>query len=407
MAEIAVLGAGMVGIATALAVQERGHDCVVVDRAPPGSETSYGNAGIIQAEAVEPYALPVSPLTLLAMAFGRRNAVSFNWATLPSQMPALCRYWLSSRPAALQKVIPVWRQLVSEALPSHAALIEAAGADNLIRRDGYWEAHHSELTLDAAVVEAERRGQQYGAEFTFADGAELSRAEPGLRAPLAGAIHWTAPWTCLSPGELVRAYARLFETRGGRIVTGDALSLQSRGTGWQVAGEGVEQVVVALGPWSGALLKPLGYRVPMVRKRGYHRHYAGEHGLRRPMLLADHSVVLSPMLNGLRIATGAELSAAAPRTDPRQLARGEAVARSLLDLGAPVEPAPWSGTRPCLPGMLPLVCRASRHSGLWLHFGHGHQGFTLGPVTARRLARAIDGEAGAVAGLDGGVYESL
>lgn len=403
MAEVAVLGAGMVGIATALALQERGHGCVVIDRARPGSETSYGNAGIIQAEAVEPYALPMSPLALLGMALGRKNALDLHWPSLPRQAPALFAYWRSSLPVSLRKVIPLWRQLISEAVPRHAALIEASGAGNLIRRDGYWEAHDTEAGLAAAVREAGRRKERYGVAFTVADRAGLSRAEPALRHPLAGAIHWTAPWTCLSPGELVGAYARLFEARGGRIVTGDARTLARSGKGWRVAGEEAELAVVALGPWSAELLRPLGYRVPMVRKRGYHRHYEGDHGLRRPMLLADHSVVLSPMLKGLRVATAAELSAAEPGSNPRQLARGEATARALLDLGAPVEPAPWSGTRPCLPGMLPLVCRAKRHPGLWLNFGHGHQGFTLGPVTAGRLARAIDGDGAAVDGLDGGL----
>ncbi|MFG1185053.1 NAD(P)/FAD-dependent oxidoreductase [Xanthobacter aminoxidans] len=403
MAEIAVLGAGMVGVATALALQERGHDCVVIDRAPPGSETSYGNAGIIQAEAVEPYALPTSPLALLAMAGGARNAVNLHWPSLPGQAPALFGYWRSSLPGPLGRVIPLWRQLVSEAVPRHAALIEAAGADELIRRDGYWEVHDTEQGLAAAVREAERKGREHGVTFSVADRAGLAAAEPALRRAPAGAVHWTAPWTCLAPGGLVDAYARLFEDRGGRIVAGDARTLQRSGAGWQVAGMDAKIVVVALGPWSPELLRPLGYRVPMVRKRGYHRHYGGTHGLTRPILLADHSVVLSPMRDGLRIATAAELSAAAPAASPRQLARGEAAARSLVDLGSPVEATPWSGTRPCLPGLLPLACRARRHPGLWFHFGHGHQGFTLGPVTAERLARAIDGDAAAVDGLDRGI----
>ncbi|NYZ14578.1 FAD-binding oxidoreductase [Azospirillum sp. RWY-5-1] len=403
MAQIAVLGAGMVGVSTALALQDHGHDCVIVDRSPPGSETSHGNAGIIQAEAVEPYALPTSPLTLLRMAFGWKNAVDLDWASLPGQMPALHAYWRSSLPDALRRVIPVWRQLVSEAIPHHAALIAAAGADHLIRKDGYWEVHGTDAPLAAAVLEAERRKRLHGTDFTVVDGAALSRAEPGLRTAMAGAIHWTTPWTCRAPGDLVRAYAALFEERGGRIVAGDAATLGPSGLGWRVAGESVEHAVVALGPWSPDLLKTLGYHVPMVRKRGYHRHYDGNHGLSRPMLLADHSVVLSPMLTGLRVATAAELSAAAPRSNPRQLARGEVAARTLVDLGDPVESSPWSGTRPCLPGLLPLVCQAKRHRGLWLHFGHGHQGFTLGPATAARLARAIDGDAGAVGGLDAGI----
>jgi len=403
MAQIAVLGAGMVGVSTALALQARGHDCVIIDRLPPGRETSYGNAGLIQAEAVEPYALPADPLSLLRMAFGAKNAVDLNWMSLPGAVPALFRYWRTSLPKALQQVVPLWAQLVSEAVPRHADLIAAAGADNLIRRDGYWQAHETQSGLDAAILEAERRKQRYGAAFRIADAAALSRAEPALKRPLAGAIHWTAPWSCLAPGELVGAYARLFEKQGGRILVGDALSLKPSGSGWQVAGESAAQVVVALGPWSPEVLKAFGYHVPMVRKRGYHRRYSGDHGLRRPMLMADHSVVLSPVLEGLQIATAAELSTAAPQTHPRQLARGEAVARSLVELGAPIGASPWSGTRPCLPGMLPLVCQAPRHPGLWLNFGHGHQGFTLGPVTAARLARAIDGDASAITGLDAGL----
>ena len=403
MAEIAVLGAGMVGIATALALQARGHACVVVDRAPPGSETSYGNAGIIQAEAVEPYALPASPWALARLALGARNAVALHWPSLPGQAPGLFGYWRASRPGRLRAAIPLWRELVREALPGHAALVAASGAEDLVRRQGYWEVHETARGLAAAAGEAERKRAEHGVSFSLVDGRALARAEPALRRAPAGAIHWTDPWTCLSPGRLAGAYARLFEARGGRILQGDARTLQQAGPRWRVAGESAEHVVVALGPWSAELLRPLGYHVPMVRKRGYHRHYGSWAGLLRPMLLADHSVVLSPMLDGLRIATAAELSARAPGLEPRQLAKGEAAARTLLDIGAPVESVPWSGTRPCLPGLLPLVCRAPRHKGLWLHFGHGHQGLTLGPATAERLARAMDGDLAAIAGLDRGL----
>lgn len=405
MAQIAILGAGMVGIGTALALQERGHECVVVDRRPPGSETSYGNAGIIQAEAVEPYALPASPLTLLRMALGWKNAVVLNWASLPRQIPALYSYWRSSATAPLSRVIPVWRQLVTEAVPRHEALVEAAGAGPLIRTEGYWEVHATGAGFAAAIRDAERRKQRYGLAFEVADSEALSRAEPALQTGFAGALHWTAPWSCRSPGGLVAAYAELFRSRGGRIVEADASALAQSGLGWSVGGETVEHAVVALGPWSPELLARFGYRVPMVRKRGYHLHYACDDGPCRPMLLADHSVVLSPMLAGLRIATAAELSGSTPPTPyPRQLARGERVARAMFRLGKPVESAAWSGTRPCLPGMLPLVCRAPRHPGLWFNFGHGHQGFTLGPVTGDRLARAFDGDSDAVAGLDRGVF---
>tara|TARA_R110002020_G_scaffold316999_1_gene532690 strand:+ start:64474 stop:65685 length:1212 start_codon:yes stop_codon:yes gene_type:complete len=401
MARIAILGAGMVGTCSALALQARGHECVLIDRKPPGRETSYGNAGIIQAEASLPYALPHQPLDLLRMAFGHRNAVRLNWSRLAGEAPALWSYLRASAPSRLARIGPLWRTLIAEALPLHDRLIADAGANSLIRRTGYWEVFETARPMAAAVTRAEEQQARFGVGFDVVDGPGLTRVEPALRSGAAGAILWTDPWSCSDPGGLVAAYAKLFEQRGGLIRRGDADDTVQRGSGWVAAGEDVEQVVVALGPWTPRFLSRFGYKVAMVRKRGYHRHYDLAQRLSRPMMLNNHSAVLSPMVQGLRIATAVELPGREVSGIPRQLARAERAARRLLDFGAPIESTPWSGTRPCLPGMLPLAAAAPRHRGLWVHFGHGHQGFTLGPATAWRLADAIDGRPNSVAGLDG------
>ena len=150
--------------------------------------------------------------------------------------------------------------------------------------------------------------------------------------------------------------------------------------------------VVALGPWSPDLLTRFGYRFPMVRKRGYHRHFSGGGRLEQPLQDPTFGYVVAPMARGLRITTGAELSGRSVSATPIQLERAEAAARQLLDLGEPVEKEPWSGIRPCMPDMLPVIGPAPKHKGLWMHFGHGHQGFTLGPATGRLLAEMMSGE---------------
>jgi D-amino-acid dehydrogenase len=150
--------------------------------------------------------------------------------------------------------------------------------------------------------------------------------------------------------------------------------------------------VVALGPWSPELLKRFGYRVSMVRKRGYHRHYAGGAPLDLPLRDAANGYLMAPMQSGVRITSGAELTAPDGKSDPVQLDYAEQAARQLIDLGQPVEKEPWFGTRPCMPDMLPVIGPAARHKGLWLHFGHGHQGFTLGPATGRLVAELMSGE---------------
>jgi len=396
MAEVLILGAGMVGTATALALQARGHDVVLADRRAPGRETSYGNAGVIQGEAAEPYGLPTRPLELLSLALGARNAVRVTPAGVADQFGALMRYLRNSLPARHRAISAVYSQLTGRAIAVHEPLVEAAGAGDLMRPHGFRQAYADAARLEADSRDAERLARDYGRGLRLLDGAELARAEPGLRVSYAGAIQWEDCWACSDPGGLVTAYAGLFAQRGGEVVEADAQSLSADGSGWRVAGPDgpitAERVVLALGPWTPRLLARFGYLVPMVGKRGYHLHFRGAPTLNLPLMDMTVSSVMSPMRAGLRVATGAELVPMTAPINRRQIARAEARARQMFDLGEAVEATPWVGTRPCLPGMLPLLGELPRTPGLWVHFGHGHQGFTLGPVTAELLAAAMAGE---------------
>ncbi len=398
MAQTLVLGAGMVGIGTALALQERGQEVVLIDRRGPGEETSYGNAGIIQTEAAEPVAMPRSLGALFAIATGRTNDVVWHLRALPEHLRPLASYFRNSAPARHRRIAQTYARLTRRATEDHAPLIEAAGAEALIRKEGFLVGFRSPHAFDRERRSAESIGRDYGVPFAALTGDELGRKQPGLRRAMAGAIHWTGPWTCRDPGGLVAAYATLFAARGGRILRGDAMTLAPRGAGWScTTGEGpveAANAVIALGPWSTALTKRFGYRVPLFRKRGYHRHFAPVSGPAISMLDAENGAFLAVMDKGIRVTTGAEITGFTAPPVPRQLERGLAGARELFDLGEPVEPAPWLGHRPCLPDMLPLVCPAPGRKGLWFNFGHGHQGFTLGPTTGVLLAELMTGDGG-------------
>ena len=153
-------------------------------------------------------------------------------------------------------------------------------------------------------------------------------------------------------------------------------------------------MVVALGPWSDDVFRPLGYRFPLGIKRGYHLHFRahGNATLNRPVLDAEVGYMLAPMSRGIRLTTGAEFADRDAPPTPVQLARVAPRAREIFPLGDRAEPKLWLGRRPCLPDMLPIIGPAPRHRGLWLDFGHHHLGFTLGPVAGRLLAEMMTGE---------------
>ncbi|WP_292896726.1 NAD(P)/FAD-dependent oxidoreductase [Nitratireductor sp.] len=366
MHDVLVLGGGMVGVSTALALQAAGRDAAFIDRQDVGQETSYDNAGVIQTEAVEPHPLPLALTTFIRSAFTRSNDVNYHLTALPAYLCPLWLYFTLSLPARHKEISRTYAGLVRRATADRAPLIAVAGADNLIRRTGLRFVYRSQQGIDASTAEAERISRDYGVEVAIESPSELAQAESHLKPGLAGAVHWPETWSCAAPGELTRSYAALFASRGGRIVTADVTS-----PGGDVS---AKEIVVAPGPWS-----------PMLRKRGYHRHSTGGGTLNAPMLLGESATVLSPMQKGLRVLTGAELAS----STPVQLQRSTAAASELIDLGEPVETGPWYGSRPCMPDVLPLAGKAPLHKGLWFHFGHSHQRFTLGPTNAALLAEEM------------------
>ncbi|TWI57506.1 D-amino-acid dehydrogenase [Pseudomonas duriflava] len=395
-ADALVLGAGMVGVCTALQLARRGWSVALVDRRAPGRETSYGNAGIIQREAVEPYPFPRDLPTLLKVIRKGGIDVNYHATALPHLLPSLFRYWQASAPTRYARIAQEWARLIEHCLSEHEILIHESGADALVRREGWRQGYRTEKLFREGIERAARLSNTFGIQYTVHNSVALARAEPGLLRPMAGAIHWTEPWTVRDPGALVAHYADLFVRLGGHLFEGDAATLQPHGSGWRVTTPDgpldAQHAVIALGPWARQATRALGYRLPLFIKRGYHRHYAGELPLTRPLLDVAHGVMLVPMNAGLRITTGAEFAQHEAPPTPLQLDKAERVARELIPLGPPLEEKPWLGARPCTPDMKPVIGPAPRHANLWFHFGHAHQGFTLGPASARLLAELMCGE---------------
>src|SRR5581483_9136975 len=227
------------------------------------------------------------------------------------------------------------------------------------------------------------------------DGARA--LEPSLAPVFRHAVHWTGAVSISNPLAVTRAYAAHFATLGGLSFTGDARTLRRNGERWRVETASgpldAPEVVVALGPWLPDLLGPLGLKLPLAVKRGYHHHFRprGNAGLSRPVLDADNGYVLTPMEQGIRLTTGAEF---APRDAPPTPVQFDWImprARELFPLGDTVEAQPWLGARPCFADSRPVVGRAPGLQGLWLCSGHGHWGLSLGPATARLLAEMMTG----------------
>ena len=404
MDDVIILGAGIVGVATGIHLLRRGRGVTLIDKNEPGRETSFGNAGIIQREGVRPHPFPRDLQTLAQVGLHLSTAARYEPLALPRLAPPLLRYWWESSPEHYRRVVENYAPLIGRSILAHADLIAEAGpdAEKLVARKGWYLAFRSHDRLEREIAKAETDRTRFGIGFEVMDWPELKAAEPHLRGGLVGAIHWTDPWTVRDPGALVTAYFRLFERLGGKFVRGAAGRLEREDAGWSASVEGQrhrgKQAVIALGPWAPDVLEPLGYRLPLFVKRGYHMHYRAPEGVALEHVLLDPEVgyAMAPMAQGIRITTGAEFAMRDAAPTPIQLGKAEKAAREIFPLGERIDGQPWKGARPCTPDMMPIIGKAPRHEGLYAGIGHAHHGFTLGPATGELLAQAMTGEPTAI-----------
>ena len=288
------------------------------------------------------------------------------------------------------------RPLFAQAVAEHETLLAEAGAERYLRRNGWLKVYRS----DAAFAAARRElalAESFGISNQPLDREEAIALEPALSPVFRGAVHWTGAVSVSNPLAVTKAYAASFAALGGVVLTGNAHRLHRSGSRWRLDTEegfvDAAEAVVALGAWAPDVLAPLGIKLPLGVKRGYHRHFRarGNAGLTRPVLDAEIGYCLAPMEQGIRLTTGVEFAARDAPPTPVQLERVMPWATSLFPLAEPVEATPWMGSRPSFADSRPVIGRAPGQPGLWLAYGHAHWGLTLGPVTGRLIAEMITG----------------
>ncbi len=387
-AEVAVIGAGIVGAATALVLAESGMAVTVIDPAP-ATGASFGNAGAIAIGGVTPNATPGVVRQLPRLLF---DAQGYGWVRrgdLPAALPWVARMIAASRPAQVARISAAMAPLTAPALAAHRELAALAGRPDLIRAGGWLKVYGSAAGFAGTGLDR-RLMQAHGVGFDILDAQALRQRLPALRPEgLHAAIDQPACGFAPDPGGLVMAYLDAALARDARLLRARVTGAESQPGGIRLhTTEGMlsaARVVVCAGAASGALAARFGDRIPLLAERGYHACFeAGtESLLPGPTYFASLGLVLAPMDEGLRLTMGAELSRPGRPPDFRRLRGRIAVARGLVPAlaGAGIR-REWMGERPSLPDSLPVIGPASRDPRVIHAFGHAHLGLTMSAVTA-------------------------
>jgi D-amino-acid dehydrogenase len=391
-----VLGAGIVGTSIALQLVRRGLSVALVERAGVGEQTSFGNAGIIECNTVFPPAFPSDPLALLRVALKQATEANYHLSFLPQIAPWLMAYRAATTPAKIAEHAAMVRPLFSTVVAEHEALLTESGGLHYLRKTGWLKVHRNEKSFKAAQFERDTAAK-LGLQFQQLDVGGALALEPSLNPVFSHAVFWPQAVSVSNPLGVTRAYLARFTALGGLTLHGDALTLHRSSDRWRVeTDEGpldAAEAVVALGPWARDLLDPMGLKLPLEVKRGYHRHFRGKGNasLVRPVLDSTVGYCITPMEAGIRMTTGVEFAARDAAPTPVQFDRIMPKALQLFPLGERADQETWLGRRPSFPDSRPIIGPAPGKPGLWLAIGHTHWGLTLGPSSGHLLADMITG----------------
>ncbi len=390
---VAVLGAGMVGVSCALALQQRGFAVTLVDGQPPGEGTSHGNAGVFATSSVIPLNNPQLWRSLPRLLSNQTPQLRLHWPTVRRQAPWLLRFLWQTRPTAFQATAQALHQLIGLSMTTHSRWMPAAQVGHRLRTNG-WLLLQRQPATPASTQWTRGLYDQLGVAYEALSAADLTDLEPALKPIFSHGLWLKDSASVDDPAAVVKAYADWLVQLGGRVWQRPATGLRRVERRWQVQlanhpDLSVDHVVVALGPWSAEWLSAhLGLKVPMAHERGYHLHYPLQSAspLHRPFHDASGGYVVSPMSQGLRLTSGVEFTHPNAPAQTQQLQQAEEAARQALDLGPALLPQAWVGSRPSLPDSRPVIGPSSRHPGLWLAFGHQHIGLSTGAGTGELLA---------------------
>jgi D-amino-acid dehydrogenase len=398
---VAVIGAGAVGAATALALAREGHRVTLIEPGEPGGEqaASYGNAAWISPESVVPMSAPGIWKKVPGWLADPAGPLTIRWRHLPGLAPWLLRFLSAgSKVEKVERTARALRALLHDAVERHEAMAAAAGVAALIARQGHLYAFRSRAAFEAEPL-GWRLRHEAGVRWIELTAEELHQREPALLRDYTFALLLEDAAHVTDPGAYVAALAAAAVSHG-------AIHRRARATGFEIRGGRLQAVltsdgrvaadraVIAVGAHGKALAAAVGDAIPIESERGYHIVIAApEATVRTPVMVADAKAPLTPTVAGLRVAGQVELATIAAEPDWRRAEILLGLARRMLP-GLPAEIPPgrirtWMGHRPSVADGLPVIGPA-RATGDVIHaFGHGHVGLAASAKTAALVADLV------------------
>lgn len=389
---VAVIGAGVIGITSALKLQQLGFNVTIFDPQGAAQGCSKGNAGHLATEQVFPLASPSTIKQIPSMLFASQSPLSIRWRDVLSTLPWMIRFLYSARKRSFDTSTRALTELNQHSLPSWETLLSSIDEEGLIKVDGSLLVFESEALFESYQETLDALNQA-GVEYQIWDQLRLRRKLPKLGLQVRYGVFFPNTGHTIEPYELCVSLNQRFQELGGKFVENGVLSLTKQGE--VITENGTQQfdrIVLAAGLHSAPLVASLtGIKVPIQAERGYHVMVEKfDHELPMAVSSADRKFIMTPMKHGLRLAGTVEYgSPSAPFNRKRTellIKQGDIMLQDGIDRRAVGDH--WMGERPSTSDSLPVIDTICDDK-IVLAFGHQHLGLTQAAITADLVSQLI------------------
>ncbi|OKY25623.1 FAD-binding oxidoreductase [Thalassotalea sp. PP2-459] len=397
--QVAIIGAGIIGINCAIALQKRGYEVTVFDHRPVGEGCSKANAGHFATEQV----FPLAEFSLLGqlpyMLLNPLGPVAISMRYFPKAIPWFCQFIANMRKSKREENTKALRSLNERAIASYQSLLQEAKASDLFINQGSLLVF--ENTPLEQIKQQQKRYLAQDVKVELLNKAQLKQLEPNISDNINYALHFTEVAHTCNPLALTQALAKYACSIGVKLCQEEvsAVNHYDQGINLVTAHQThcFDKLVLATGAWSKKLTSALGYRLPIESERGYSLDLPKNtaNTFTRPIASAERKFIITPMRDGLRLAGTAEF---AGLTKPMNVKRVEMlynnasyIIKDIIKRKA-VSSEGWVGCRPSLPDSLPVIGKAPKHENIILALGHQHLGLTLGAITGTLVGQIIDND---------------
>ena len=403
--KIAVIGAGIIGVNCALALQMLGYQVTLIDKGEIGGGCSKGNAGHFATEQVFPLAGPSLLKQLPSMLFDPLGPISLSPGHFFRAIPWFTAFFNNMRTTKRVRNGEAIKSLNNDAIEYYKPILSAAKAENLLVSNGSLLVF--EKTPYKDVVMMYKHYQQAGVAVELLNKEQAFVLEPNLNDNINYALFFTQVAHTGDPLAICKVLADYAQSLGMKFQRLSIDSIEQIPTGIVINAMNerfkFDYCVVATGAWSKSLLSQLGYKLPIEAERGYSLSIPLAESesalLSRPVASAERKFIITPMDELLRLSGTVEYAGLHAKAKNKRadvlLKNAEFILNKLPEI-LPTEnknnSTRWMGCRPSLPDSLPVICQAPDHGNIFFAMGHQHLGLTQGAITGRLIGQLVTGE---------------